>query len=83
MINANQIIPRQYAQNIITTRNANMVKLEGHVSAEAPIADLKQQLAEKEELIAYLRARSLQQVKLTRSSPECHISKDHQIADLK
>jgi hypothetical protein len=31
-----------------------MVKPEGHVSAEGQIADLKRQLAEKDELIAYL-----------------------------
>ncbi|GLI74695.1 hypothetical protein PoHVEF18_002941 [Penicillium ochrochloron] len=48
--------PLQYAQNIIAARNTNMVKPEGHVSAEGQIADLKRQLKEKDASISRLQA---------------------------
>jgi hypothetical protein len=51
-----QLIPLGYAEKIIAARNADRAKAENLISADLQIAELKRELAEKDELISRLQA---------------------------
>ncbi|OKP00725.1 hypothetical protein PENSUB_7656 [Penicillium subrubescens] len=55
-ITENQLFRLGYAQKIIAARNADRVMAEYFISAYIRIAELKRELAEKDELISRLQA---------------------------
>jgi hypothetical protein len=57
VINTNPFIPLEHGQNVNATRETNMVKPERYISDDHQTADLKRQLAEKNELKAHLSVR--------------------------